>query len=177
MATWKKIKENLVHKNPWFSIYADDVLKPNKEKGKYYHIKTKHAGVVILPFDGKHIYLINQYRYTLKRKNWELPAGAADKGKSLLLNAKRELKEETGLNARKWTYLGKFAAAPGESDLIGHAYLAENLSQGSNLLEAGESDLVVKKFTPEQIYQLIQEGKIIDAWALVPLYLFSMIKT
>lgn len=168
---WKKLRSNKVFENPWFSLYEDEVFRPDGSRGKYYLLK-KDPGVAIIPFDGKRIYLVNQFRYTFKKRMWEIPAGKAE-SKNYLAQAKKELKEETGLEAEKWTYLGQFACGPGHTSHIGKVYLAEKLKQEQHQREGGEADMIVKKFTLLEIDKMIAKGEIIDSWTIAPLYFFK----
>lgn len=169
---WKTLKSRRVHKNRYFSVYDDDVIKPDGSRGKYF-ILRKGAGVVIIPFDGRKIWMVNQYRYTFKKRLWELPAGKSE-SKNYLAQAKKELKEETGFTAGSWKYLGEFACAPGHSGHIGKAYLATKLIPGPHEREGGEADMRMTGFTLSAIDKMIAGGKIIDSWATTPLYLLKL---
>ena len=169
MNKWKKIKSHRVHKNPWFSIYQDDVFRPDGSKAKYFYLTTDNLGIVIIPFDGKKIYLVNQYRYTLQKRSWELVAGRAESNNHLA-EAKRELLEETGFKARQWKYLGEFLCGPGHTNHLGKVYLAQGLIKGGYQRERGESDMIMKGFTLKQLDQMIKTGQLKDSWSIVPLY-------
>lgn len=171
MNKWKKIKSHKVHKNPWFSVYQDDVTRPDGTKGKYFYL-GKTTGLVIIPFDGKKIYLVNQYRYTLKKRFWELVAGSIESNNHLT-EAKRELLEETGFKAKSWKYLGEFLCAPGHTNHKGKVYLAQDLIPGEHQRERGESDMVMKGFTLRQLDQMIKKGQIKDSWTINALYFFK----
>jgi ADP-ribose pyrophosphatase len=172
MPSWKKLKSRLVYSNKYFSVHEDDAITPEGVKVKYYNIQSGE-GAVVIPFDGRNIYLINQYRYVIKQSSWEFPAGSIEKKETALQSAKRELKEEAGITAKKWTYLGKFAPSNSTLNRIGRVFLAENLTLGKNKLEIGEGDIKLKKFSLKQIDQMVRKNIITDAWALVPLYLFE----
>lgn len=172
MKTWKKIKSKKVYSGPFFDVFEDDVFRPDNSKGKYSYI-TPRTGVMIIPFDGKHIFLVKQFRYTLDRSLWELPAGGAENN-NFLTQAKKELKEETGITAKKWKYLAQFAATPSSSKGLGKFYLAQDLYYGEPETEPSESDLIVKKFTLSEIKKMVLSGKIISGWALSALLLFHV---
>lgn len=99
---WKKIKSKIVHKNSWFSIYKDDVINPNGKPGKYYYSHGHDAIAVIAEDKNNNLYLVGQTRYPIGNQySWEVIGGGIEKGETLLAAAKRELKEETGLEASK----------------------------------------------------------------------------
>ena len=74
-----------------------------------------------------HVYLVRQYRHPIGRYLLELPAGGLEPGEEPLAAAKRELREEVGLEAREWTSLGSFFSSPGFANERLHAFLARGL--------------------------------------------------
>jgi 8-oxo-dGTP pyrophosphatase MutT (NUDIX family) len=174
MPSWKKIKGKEVHKNPWYSVWEDDVIRPDGSKGKYYVIKKGPASLVI-PLHKNKIYLVNQYRYPISKRTWEIPMGGADKDSGLKL-AKKELLEETGFTAKKWKLLGNFTWTNGMSDHMGNVYLAENISVGDTELESTEKDMTMKAFSIKEIDEMIKRGQIIDSGTIVALYQLKLYK-
>lgn len=146
-------------------------MRPDGQPGKYFVMHRKH-GVAAVPFDGEYLYLVNQYRYPCKGRFWEFPAGTAE-SEDYLGEAKKELREETGFSAGKWTPLGEFFCGPGFSDHKGKVFLAENLTAGKRELESGESDIVMEKFTVAQVEKMITSGEILDSWTMVPFLFFK----
>lgn len=171
MKSWKKINTKKVFEGFRFLVFEDNIIRPDGSPGKYIHLKQK-PGVVVVPFDGKKIYLVNQYRYPLHRRCWELPAGGAESN-NYLLEAKKELLEETGINAKKWKYLGQYAPSSGTSNRLGKIFLAEKLKFGHARLEPGERDMYMKAFTLKQVDRMIKRNIIVDGWTIVSLYKFK----
>lgn len=169
---WKKINSKVVYKSPRFNILEDNVILPDGSKGKYFYRKSG-AGVAIISFDGKKIYLVNQFRYVIGKRLWELPIGKAE-SKNYLAQAKKELKEETGFSARKWKYLGMFYPTPGSGDSQGRVFFAQGLIPGQHNREPGESDMYMDSFSLKEIDKMILQGKITDAWTLSALYIFKL---
>jgi len=88
-----------------------------------------HPGaVVIAAIDGEGcVYLVRQYRHAIGQYLLELPAGGLEPGEEPLAAAKRELREEVGLEACLWTALGAFCSSPGFANERLHAFLARGL--------------------------------------------------
>ncbi len=110
----------------------------------------------------KRILLVRQYRLPARSFLWELPAGTLDPGEKPLQTARRELVEETGYRARKWTKLAEFYPSPGFLSEKMTIYLATGLTAG----EAQPMDderIVTRWFTAKEIDEMIQSGKILDA--------------
>ncbi len=76
------------------------------------------------------ILLVRQYRLPAGKFLWELPAGKVDEGENALQAARRELIEETGYRAKKWTKLASFFVSPGYVQERMTIYLAEDLTAG-----------------------------------------------
>ena len=99
-----------------------------------------HPGaVVILPvLDAEHVVLLRNHRFVMGETLWDCPAGTVEPNESLLDCAKRELIEESGYTAEKWTSLGYLYASPGLIDEKLHLFVAEGLTPGEMKPEADE---------------------------------------
>lgn len=124
----------------------------------------KHRGAaLIVPFLAKdRIILLKQYRPVIDSYIYELPAGTLDKKESPLRCARREIVEETGYSAKKFTYLGKIFPVPGYSTECIHIYRAEDLRKEEHKAEADE---VIRSvvFTKSRVKKLFKSGKLVDA--------------
>ena len=122
------------------------------------------GGVAVLALDSDNtVYLVKQFRYPLQELLLELPAGKLDHGsdEDALLGAQRELSEETGLEAAKWTYLGYTLASPGFCTEALHMYLAQDLTRkGQHLDEDEFLDVVTMPF--DQLVRQVMDGTITD---------------
>jgi ADP-ribose pyrophosphatase len=101
---------------------------------------------------------------------WELPAGRLDPGETPLQAAKRELKEETGCSARKWTKLTSFWASPGYVQERMTIYRAEELTQG-DATPMDDERIETRWFTRKEVDAMIRSGKIQDAKTMVGSFL------
>lgn len=95
------------------------------------------AAVVAVNLAGE-VCLLRQYRHAIDGWLLELPAGKLDDGEQPLFTAQRELLEEVGLSAERWTSLGEFVSSPGVFTEIVHLFLATHLEQGKARPEAAE---------------------------------------
>ena len=136
---------------------------------------VRHSGsAVMMPRDGRgRILLVRQFRLPAKRRLWELPAGRLDQGETPLRAAQRELVEETGYRARRWTRLVSFYPSPGYCDEQMTVYLAEELAPGAARPEADES-IESRWFTTAQLRQMIRAGRIADGKTLVGILLLLL---
>src|SRR5680860_634447 len=95
---WKTINKKLIYTNPWIKLEEHAVITPSGKEGIYGKVLFENKAAAIIPVDENlNTWLVGQFRYTLEEYSWEIPMGGGQHGQSILENAKRELKEETGL--------------------------------------------------------------------------------
>ena len=104
---WRVLGSRPVYENPWISVREDEVVRPDGNLGIYGVVHYKNTAVGVLPVEDGHVYLVGQYRYPLERYSWEIPEGGCPEDEDPLQAARRELKEETGLEATRWEKLGE----------------------------------------------------------------------
>ena len=122
------------------------------------------GGVAVLALDGENrVTLVRQYRYPIRQLLLELPAGKLDHGQEEpLQGARRELAEETGLEAGEWTDLGHILASPGFCTEDLHMYLARDLTRKEQHLDEDEFlDVVIMPFS--ELVGQVMDGTITDA--------------
>lgn len=133
-----------------------------------------HPGaVVILPvLDAERVVLIRNYRFSVGETLWEIPAGTVELGEELEICAKRELAEETGYTAEKWTYRGFLYASPGVLDEKLHLFIAEGLTAGAMRPEAdGQIEAVTLPL--REAVRMCVDGEIKDAKTIASLLLWE----
>ncbi len=136
-----------------------------------------HPGaVVILPvIDANHVCLLRNHRWILGETLWEIPAGTLEPGEELEAAARRELAEETGYTAQKWTYRGFLYASPGVLDEKLHLFLAENLTPGPPRPEADEQ-LEPVTLSLEEAVEKCLTGEIRDAKTVTALFMWDRLR-
>jgi ADP-ribose pyrophosphatase len=162
----KLISSVTKYEGPIFSVTEDVAVDPDGFEIKRAIIR--HGGsAVIMPVDEKgRILLVRQYRLPARKSMWELSAGRVDKGETVLQAAKRELREETGYRAKKWTKLSSFYVSPGFLEEKMTIYLVQDLSAGETQFMEDER-IEVKWFRPREVDEMIRDGKIIDAKTMI----------
>lgn len=129
----------------------------------------KGAAAVLALWQGK-ICLVRQYRYAQGRECLEIPAGKLDPGEDPCQAARRELREETGLEAGSMVLLAALCSSPDVLAETLYLYWAQDLRQAEARLDEGEF-LDVEGLEPEQLAQLICQGQVQDAKTLAALAL------
>src|SRR5579862_5431310 len=118
------------YKNKLFTVSEDHAVDPDGFEIKRAIVHHRGSAVMMPVDDKKRVLLVRQYRLPAKRFLWELPAGSLDPGEKPLQTARRELKEETGYSAKKWTKLITFFPSPGFLTEQMTIYLATGLTEG-----------------------------------------------
>ena len=144
-------------------VFRDEVELPNGDASVREVIAHVEA-VCVVPVDAEgNVVLERQYRYPIDAVITEIPAGKLDKeGEDPLEGAKRELREETGLTADKWTDLGLFVPAAAYCAETIRMYLAEDLHQGPQELDPDEF-LDVFRIPLSDAVQMVMDGRIPDS--------------
>ena len=134
---------------------------------------VRHPGSAVMMAVDKldRVLLVRQYRLPAERDMWELPAGRMDPGETPLQTAKRELREETGYKARKWTKLVSFWASPGYIDEKMNLFLATDLTEGKQTPMEDER-IEIRWFGRRELRNMITTGKILDGKTLIGYFLW-----
>ena len=175
MKKWETIRSEEVYNCKYFKILEEDFFMPNGKKHKYHLFMTTDYAIVIAKEDD-YFYLIEQYRYTTKLKLLQVVAGAIEEGQTPLATAKRELKEEAGITAKKFKKLGWFYSFYGSSDQKAYVYLAEDLEIGEQKPDYFEKECGIrrKKLKISEVKKSIKSGKIKDHDTLAAFCLFML---
>ena len=126
---WQILTEKEIYDNPWINVKEFDVINPGGGKGIYgkVHFKNLAIGIIALN-EHNQIALIGQYRFPIEQYSWEIPEGGGKKDVPPLESAKRELSEETGIEAKKWTKIQEFHMSNCVSDEYAILYIAQDLT-------------------------------------------------
>lgn len=174
---WTTLSGEEKYQNRWIKVTEYQVINPAGGKGIYGKIHFKNKGIGIIPIDDEgNTWLVGQYRYTLDEFHWEIPEGGGPLKENPLEAAKRELKEETGLSAKKWTPLLRMNPSNSVSDEECMIYLAEDIEQGESDLEETEADLKVKKMPLKDAIEMVVRGEIADSMTMTGLLMVGRIR-
>ncbi len=161
-----------VYKCSLFRVTEDKAREP-KTGFEIRRSVVRHAGsaVMMAVDEKKRVLLVRQYRLPAEKYLWELPAGRLDPGEKPLQAAKRELIEETGYRARKWTRLVSFYASPGYVQERMTLFLATGLTEGE-ATPMDDERIETRWFTGKELADMIRRGKIEDAKTMLGFFLW-----
>lgn len=149
-------------------MYRDQLPWPGRKKiYREWFERPGISAVVALPFK-KHILLVQQYRYGINERLWEVPAGMSQEGETALACARRETEEETGFRPGVLRSLGSFILSPAFSNEKVHLYLALSLEKTRRNPDYDER-LRVKVFPEGQVRSMLRRGRIRDAKSIIAL--------
>ncbi|GAC31542.1 NUDIX domain-containing protein [Paraglaciecola polaris] len=158
------LTSTVIYENKWMRLKEDKIRRSSGSEG-IYGVVEKPDFVVILPVQDGYIHLVEQYRYPIKKRCWELPQGAWEQNPDAdhALLAAGELKEETGLVANKMHYLGQQYLAYGFCNQKYHIYFATQLTFTEMSLDPEEEGLITQKISLASFENMIISGEIQDA--------------
>lgn len=167
MGEIETLKSSIVYENKWMKVREDQIRRPSGAEG-IYGVVDKPDFVAIVPIDGNVIHLVQQYRYPVQQRYWEIPQGSWESNPEVnhAEVAAGELREETGLVSNNLQYVGHIYQAYGYSNQGFHVYLATNLTPGAQSLDVEEEGLITKAFSLEEFESMIIAGVIKDATTL-----------
>jgi 8-oxo-dGTP pyrophosphatase MutT (NUDIX family) len=165
---WKTLSAKNIYENPWIKLEEHRVINPAGGNGIYGKVHFKNTAIGIVALDDKNnTWLVGQHRYTLNEWSWEIPEGGGPKGRAILASAKRELREETGLMAKRWKNILKTHLSNSVSDEVGYIFLARGLKQGPRAPEETEADMVIRKIPFTKVLDMVEKGKITDSLSIL----------
>ena len=162
-------RRRVAYENPWITVWHDDVSRPDGSPGIYgvVHFANLAAGVVAIDADDRTV-LVGQHRYTVDAYSWEIPEGGVPDGETALDGARRELREETGVEAATWRELCQVDLSNSISDERAVLFLATDLTLGVATPDPTEA-LEIRWVPLEEAIEMTVDGRITDAMSVVAL--------
>lgn len=158
---WTILSSERKYRDEFIDVVVDDVLQPDRQQGKYATVRVK-PGVAVLPFDAEgHVYLVRQFRYALGEDSLEVVQGGLEDGEPPQTTARRELKEELGIEAERWTDLGTVQLDTAIMCCPMHLFVAEGLTFEEPDREGSEAMRSVKLSNAEAV-EAVLDGRIAD---------------
>ncbi len=171
------ISSKLAYKGKVFNVFTDTLIEPGGHRNTRDVIRHNGSVVILAVDESKNpadpdVVLERQYRHAAGQFLIELPAGSRDAGEPPLAAAKRELIEETGFRARRWSRLVRYYASPGFLGEHMQVFLAEDIHAGQAHPEPDEK-ITLRHIPLSELLTLIHAGKIQDGKTILSVLLYA----
>jgi 8-oxo-dGDP phosphatase len=146
---WGRKAERLVYENPWIRVTEHEAVAPTGRSAQYGVVSFKNLAMAVLPLhDDATVTLVGQHRFALADYSWEIPEGGAPMHEDPLDAAKRELAEETGLQAGDWREVLRAQLSNSITDERAIGYIALDLSQAPKGHDADDTEALAVARVP-----------------------------
>lgn len=164
---WTRHTRRVAYKNPWITIWHDEVTRPDGAPGIYGVVHFANVAVGVLAIDeAERVLLVGQHRYALDAYSWEIPEGGVPPEESPLEGAQRELREETGIEAATWREMARSHLSNSVSDELAVIYLATGLTAGVATPDGTEA-LEIRWLPFDEVLAMTLDGRITDALSVL----------
>ena len=162
------LSSRTVYRGRLLHVLEDEVRLSDGRTARREYVRHPGAATVVPFLDTETVMLVRQFRYSLARHFYEIPAGKIDPGETPLQAARRELREECGCTARKWRHLTTIHPFIGYSDERIELYLARGLTHVGHAPDDGEL-LEVVPVKMAAALRWVKEGRISDEKTVIGL--------
>ncbi|MGA0369769.1 MAG: NUDIX domain-containing protein [Kiritimatiellia bacterium] len=167
---WRTHNSREAYDNPWIRVTEHQVTHPDGSPGIYGVVHMKNVATGVVPVDEEGFtWLVGQWRYCLEAYSWEIPEGGGDLQQDSLSAAKRELREETGLTARRWEFLQEIHTSNSVTDEVAHIFLALDIEEAGEPCPDPSEELQLRRLPLAEAVEMVKRGEITDAVSVVGL--------
>lgn len=162
---WTIKESRRIYQNEFLELFEDKVIQPDGKDGEYATVRMKPGVCTLAIDDENNVYLTRQFRYALGTESLEVIAGGSEEGEPLE-NARREAREEMGIEAEEWIDLG---AAETDTSIVrspAHFFVARKLKFTEPEREGTEAMKPVKISFDEAVEKVLS-GEIKHALSCV----------
>lgn len=163
---WKTLSDTEIYNTNWIRITRHDVINPHGNPGVYSVVHFKNYAIGIIPIDDEfNTWIVGQYRYPLNQYSWEIIEGGCPRNEIPEIAAKRELREEAGIECNHLIKIQEIHLSNSNTDEFGIIYVAKGLKFFNPEPEDTEL-LQIRKLPFSDVYQMVLNGEITDGMSV-----------
>ena len=172
---WKLGQRKSVFENDWIDVNLIAAQDPNGRPAHYGLVHFKNLAIGIIPYENGHIWLVGQSRVSSETYSWEIAAGGGSPDIDPIETAARELKEETGFKAEKFTQIVELETSNSVTDERAYIFLATGLKAGEKEPESSE-DITVMKISLDDAVAAVDAGEIRHSLGVSAIYKLALMQ-
>ena len=175
--SWTELTNKTKYDNPWIRVTESNILNPNGGEGIYGVVHFKNLAIGVIPIDEEgNTWIVGQERFPFDGKyTWEIIEGGGPLAIDPLESAKRELLEEAGLKAKKWTLIQTMDLSNSATDERAIIYLATGLTHHESNPDETEK-LDVRKIPFSELFGMVMRGEVIDSLSVAGVMKYHIMK-
>jgi ADP-ribose pyrophosphatase len=167
---WKTLSDQMVYESDWIRVNKHDVINPAGKPGIYSVVHFKNIAIGIVPLDEFYnTWLVGQFRYPINKYSWEIIEGGGAHDVDPMASAERELLEEAGIRATKYTRLMEIDMSNSCTDERAIVFIAQGLSFHASEPEDTEQ-LQIRKLPFKEVFEMVLNGEITDGLSIAAIY-------
>ena len=166
IGNWRRKSKEKKYSNNWIDVEHHEVINPNGGEGIYGVVRFKNLAIGVIPIDDEgNTWIVGQHRYPQNKFSWEIPEGGGPLAIDPVESARRELKEEVGLEAENYEMFLEMDLSNSVSDEVAYIYKATGLTK-VDVDPDDTEELVIKKLPFSEVVQMVMNGDITDAMSV-----------
>jgi len=173
---WKTRSSRIAYENAWIRLREDSVIRPDGHEGIYGVVEMRPSIGVVALNAREEIVLVGQWRYPVGRYSWEIPRGGSMPGETdLEAVARRELREEAGIEAHRWQRLGAVDVNNGVTSDVEHLFLATELETGEPHCDPDEQ--IEVRWTPfPDAVRMVMSGELTEVCTVAGVFMAAHLR-
>ena len=164
LPAWQVLADTSLISHRWLEVREQRVRLANGHEIERFHLINGPDWAAVLCLTAKRqVVMVRQYRHGFGGTSLELPAGVIEAGEAPIDAARRELREESGFEAREMSPLLTGSPEPARSKTLAHFFVARGAQRVAELALDHSEELEVLLVPASELSELMDQGHIVHA--------------